>query len=152
MGIEAREMQTPQIANRVVVTEINPGMILQDLAQGLDKNMIAQKYAYQDAGGNVESIELWMVEEMFKDPLLKGKRPAKVKILPFRFQASTPDAGIKDVTFNPLSSVTETTVSTTVEAGTEVDTTSYVEETVTETVDSVVEVTTEEEFDNDPFA
>ena len=108
MAIEARtEVQTPKTANRVVVTEINPGMILQDLAMGLDKQAIADKYSYQDPAGNVQEIELWMVEEMFKDPLLKGKRPAKVKKLPFRFLTSDPTCGIKDVTFDPTQVVTD---------------------------------------------
>jgi hypothetical protein len=134
MAIEARtEVQTPKTATRVVVTEINPGMILQDLAMGLDKQAIADKYSYQDPAGNVQDIELWMVEEMFKDPLLKGKRPAKVKKLPFRFLTSDPTCGIKDVTFDPTQVVADdapvvtepfatTTVETTVEeAQVEVD-------------------------------
>lgn len=102
MGIDAREPQTSvktvrDLSNCEVVTEVTPGMILQDLGMGLDRNAIAAKYAYKDETGKLCEFERWMVDEMFKDPLLKGKRPAKVKILPFKFKASSEDAGIIDI-------------------------------------------------------
>lgn len=109
MGIEAREQQTPEttanvrpLSERIVVTEVTPGMILQDLAMGIDRKGIAEKYAYQDAAGNLQPFEDWMVAEMFKDPLLKNKRPAVVKRLPFKFATTDPDAGILDITSDPM--------------------------------------------------
>jgi len=102
MGVDAREQQgsvktARDLSNCEVVSEVTPGMILQDLAMGLDRDAIAKKYAYKDETGNLHEFERWMVDEMFKDPLLKGKRPAKVKVLPFRFKASADDTGIVDI-------------------------------------------------------
>lgn len=109
MGIEAREQQTPEtIANvrplseRIVVTEVTPGMILEDLGMGIDRKGIAEKYAYRDAAGNLQPFTDWIVTEMFKDPLLKNKRPALVKRLPFKFKTSDPSAGILDITSDPM--------------------------------------------------
>ena len=102
MGVDAREPQSSvntatDLSNCTIVSEITPGMILQDLAMGLDKNAISKKYAYVDASGETQPFELWMVNEMFKDPLLKGKRPSKVKVLPFRFKASSDEVQILDI-------------------------------------------------------
>ena len=109
MGIEAREQQTPEttanvrpLFERIVVTEVTPGMILQDLAMGIDRKGIAEKYAYEDAAGNLQPFEDWMVTEMFKDPLLKNKRPATVKRLPFKFATTDPEAGILDISSDPM--------------------------------------------------
>ena len=86
-----------------VVTEITPGMILEDLANGLDRKEIAQKYAYNDpTTGETRRFEDWMVETMFKHPLLKGKKAAKIKRLPFIFKAEgNAEAGIHDLTTTP---------------------------------------------------
>jgi len=102
MGVDAREQQgsvktARDLSNCEVVGEVTPGMILQDLAMGLDRDAIAGKYAYKDENGTLHEFERWMVDEMFKDPLLKGKRPAKVKVLPFKFKASAEDTGIVDI-------------------------------------------------------
>lgn len=102
MGVDAREQQSSvntatSLSNCTIVSEITPGMILQDLAMGLDKTAISKKYAYIDASGETQPFELWMVNEMFKDPLLKGKRPAKLKVLPFRFKASSDEVQILDI-------------------------------------------------------
>lgn len=86
-----------------VVTEITPGMILEDLANGLDRKEIAQKYAYIDpTTGETRRFEDWMVETLFKHPLLKGKKAAKIKRLPFVFKAEgNLEAGIHDLTTVP---------------------------------------------------
>jgi len=102
MGVDAREQQgsvktARDLSNCEVVTEVTPGMILQDLAMGLDKDAIAKKYAYRDENGTLCEFERWMVDEMFKDPLLKGKRPSKVKVLPFKFKASSDEVQILDI-------------------------------------------------------
>jgi len=102
MGVDAREAQSSintarDLSSCEVVTEVTPGMILQDLAMGLDKDAIAKKYAYRDENGTLCEFERWMVDEMFKDPLLKGKRPSKVKVLPFKFKASSDEVQILDI-------------------------------------------------------
>jgi len=64
-------------------------MILNDLAQGRSKEKIRQKYAYRDENGTPQPFEKWMVDEMFKDPNLRGKKPARKKVLPFTFKGTT---------------------------------------------------------------
>lgn len=77
------------LSNCSVVTEVTVDMILNDLAQGRNKEQIRQKYAYKDENGTVRPFEKWMVDQMFKDPALRGKKPARRKILPFQFKGTT---------------------------------------------------------------
>jgi hypothetical protein len=141
MGVDAREPQTSvktarDLSNCEVVTEVTPGMILQDLAMGLDKDDIAAKYAYKNETGTLCEFERWMVDEMFKDPLLKGKRPAKVKVLPFKFKASSEEAGILDI-----ESVQGRVKRQLAEAGyTEVEETKETEEDVLQTPEGLNEI------------
>jgi hypothetical protein len=129
MAIEARENAAPtttaDLSRCTVVNEITPDMIILDLAYGLTREMIASKYAYVDHSGVTQPFELWMVDEMFKDPMLKGRKPSKVKRLPFRFKASDPSVTIMDVDFDPLAPAATTTV--TVENTNTVETTNTVE-------------------------
>jgi hypothetical protein len=129
MAIEARENAAPKttadLSRCTVVNEITPDMIILDLAYGLTREMIASKYAYVDHSGVTQPFELWMVDEMFKDPMLKGRKPSKVKRLPFRFKASDPSVTIMDVDFDPLAPAATTTV--TVENTNTVETTNTVE-------------------------
>ena len=124
MAIEARENAAPKttadLSRCTVVNEITPDMIILDLAYGLTREMIASKYAYVDHSGVTQPFELWMVNMMFEDPMLKGRKPSKVKRLPFRFKSSDPTTPVMDVDFDPLAPVTNTTV--TVENTTTVET------------------------------
>lgn len=98
MSIEMRDSQTPEptgnnstndLTNCTVVTEVTVEMILNDLAQGRNKEQIRQRYAYKDENGTVRPFEKWMVDQMFKDPALRGKKPARRKVLPFSFKGTT---------------------------------------------------------------
>tara|TARA_R110002167_G_scaffold1337_3_gene5944 strand:+ start:4287 stop:4772 length:486 start_codon:yes stop_codon:yes gene_type:complete len=95
MSIETRDSQNPEttenkdLSNCTVVDQITVEMILSDLAQGRNKEKIRQKYAYNDENGNPQPFEKWMVDEMFKDPNLRGKKPARKKVLPFSFKGTT---------------------------------------------------------------
>ena len=62
--------------------QITVSMIDQDLKNGVSKSEMAIKY----------SIKPWEVDEMFKHPFLKGRRPSKKKPLSFSF--------VDDVTTN----------------------------------------------------
>ena len=62
--------------------QITVSMIDQDLKDGVSKSEMAIKY----------SIKPWEVDEMFKHPFLKGRRPSKKKPLSFSF--------VDDVTTN----------------------------------------------------
>ena len=77
------------LSNCTVVTEVTVEMILNDLAQGRNKEQIRQRYAYKDENGTVRPFEKWMVDQMFKDPALRGKKPARKKMLPFQFKGTT---------------------------------------------------------------
>ena len=55
--------------------EISVSMIDQDLKDGVTKPEMAVKYG----------IKPWEVDEMFKHPLLKGRRPARKRTLSFTF-------------------------------------------------------------------
>ena len=55
--------------------EISVSMIDQDLKDGISKPEMATKYG----------IKPWEVDEMFKHPLLKGRRPSRKKTLSFSF-------------------------------------------------------------------
>jgi len=55
--------------------QITISMIDQDLKDGVNKSDMAVKYG----------IKPWEVDEMFKHPLLKGRRPSRKKALSFTF-------------------------------------------------------------------
>ena len=63
--------------------KITVSMIDQDLKDGISKSEMAVKYG----------IKPWEVDEMFKHPFLKGRRPSRKKALSFSF--------IDDVTMTP---------------------------------------------------
>ena len=55
--------------------QITISMIDQDLKDGVNKTEMSIKYG----------IKPWEVDEMFKHPLLKGRRPARKRTLSFSF-------------------------------------------------------------------
>lgn len=64
--------------------QITVSMIDQDLKDGVSKSEMAKKY----------NIKPWEVDEMFKHPFLKGRRPSRKKALSFSFidDVTTPAA------------------------------------------------------------
>ena len=73
--INTRETVTPG----ETPDEITLSMIDQDLKDGVTKPEMAIKYG----------IKPWEVDEMFKHPFLKGKRPARKRTLSFTFVDDT---------------------------------------------------------------
>ena len=59
--------------------QITVSMIDQDLKDGISKPEMAIKYG----------IKPWEVDEMFKHPFLKGRRPSRKKALSFKFVDDT---------------------------------------------------------------
>lgn len=94
------------LTNCTVVDQVTVEMILKDLAQGRSKEKIRQKYAYRDENGTTQPFEKWMVDEMFKDPNLRGKKPARRKVLPFTFKGTT-NATVTPVEPNTVIEVVE---------------------------------------------
>jgi len=77
--IEMKKQVTPgETPEKITVS-----MIDQDLKDGISKSEMAVKYG----------IKPWEVDEMFKHPFLKGRRPSRKKALSFSF--------IDDVTMTP---------------------------------------------------
>ena len=70
--------------------QITISMIDQDLKDGVSKSDMAVKYG----------IKPWEVDEMFKHPFLKGRRPSRKKALSFTFVDDSPLA--EDVTDEPI--------------------------------------------------
>ena len=64
--------------------KITVSMIDQDLKDGISKSEMAIKYG----------IKPWEVDEMFKHPFLKGRRPSKRKPLSFIFEDDMADEAI----------------------------------------------------------
>ncbi len=101
--------ETRDLSNCVMIDKITPEMLLEDLSKGRGREAIRKRYAYRDEDGNLQELEKWMVDEMFKHPDLKGKKPSKVKVLPFTFgseptaEDTTPDVA----TDTPTSSIEE---------------------------------------------
>lgn len=146
MSIDMRDSQTPDsenttpqtLENCTVVNEVTVEMILNDLAQGRNKEKIRQRYAYRDENGTVQPFEKWMIDEMFKDPNLRGKKPARRKVLPFTFKG-TPQSTMATVgSDNDIDTTPELTYS--------IPTTEDRQQiTVTEQNNGYVEINVEEE-------
>jgi len=98
MSIEMRDSQSPEttertdLSNCTVVTEVTVDMILNELANGVNKTQMQKKFAYRDENGTVRPFEKWMIDQIFKDPALRGKKPARKKVLPFVFKGTTTTA------------------------------------------------------------
>ena len=76
--IEMRKNVTPgETPEKITVS-----MIDQDLKDGISKPEMAIKYG----------IKPWEVDEMFKHPFLKGRRPSRKKALSFIFEDDTDEA------------------------------------------------------------
>ena len=67
--------------------KITVSMIDQDLKNGISKPEMVIKYG----------IKPWEVDEMFKHPLLKGRRPSKKKTLSFSFVDDMSTEPIKEI-------------------------------------------------------
>tara|TARA_R100001198_G_C5229809_1_gene209327 strand:+ start:676 stop:1200 length:525 start_codon:yes stop_codon:yes gene_type:complete len=66
--------------------QITVSMIDQDLKDGISKSEMAVKYG----------IKPWEVDEMFKHPFLKGRRPSRKKALSFTFVDDITENRIKE--------------------------------------------------------
>ena len=71
--------KTPETGVKTPAT-ISVMQIDQDLKDGISKSEMAKKY----------NIKPWEVDEMFKHPFLKGRRPSRKKALSFTFVDDVP--------------------------------------------------------------
>lgn len=116
-----RDSQNPEttenrdLSNCTVVTEITVDMILNELANGVNKTQMQNKFAYRDENGTVRPFEKWMIDQMFKDPSLRGRKPARKKVLPFTFKGTT-TAPTPTPTPEPINNVPVTTTTMTAQS------------------------------------
>ena len=80
--IEMRKTQEPGKTPETITVS----MIDQDLKDGISKSEMAVKYG----------IKPWEVDEMFKHPFLKGRRPSRKKALSFTFVDDITEDRIKE--------------------------------------------------------
>ncbi len=85
--------------------EISVSMIDQDLKDGVTKPEMAIKYG----------IKPWEVDEMFKHPFLKGRRPARKRTLSFSFVDDTVKEDTVEEASSMLYGVDNTDIETTVD-------------------------------------
>ena len=120
MSIEMRDSQSPEttertdLSNCTVVTEVTVDMILNELANGVNKTQMQEKFAYRDENGTVKPFEKWMIDQIFKDPALRGKKPERKKVLPCVFKGSTTTAA--PTTPEPINNVPVTTTTMTAQS------------------------------------
>jgi len=77
--------------------QITVSMIDQDLKDGVNKSEMAIKYG----------IKPWEVDEMFKHPFLKGRRPSRKKALSFTFVDDTEPLNSGDIAVEQAAEVEE---------------------------------------------
>ena len=113
--------------------EITISMIDQDLQDGVNKAEMSIKYG----------IKPWEVDEMFKHPLLKGRRPARKRILSFKFVDDMSSDTVKEAIeeINPNQVTLEQAID---EA---IDTVTEVKNQMQETQDAIVDILSPTEFE-----
>ena len=105
------EMRTTQKAGETPA-KITVSMIDQDLKDGVSKTDMAVKYG----------IKAWEVDEMFKHPFLKGRRPSRKKALSFSFVDDVSTEAVKEIIeeVNPAQVTLEQAIDEAIETVTEV--------------------------------
>ena len=94
MTIKARTAVSVEKAT-VTPEAISVNDLLKDLANGIGKKGMCDKY----------NVKKWELDEVFKHPALKGKRPAHVKKLSFTF---VDDTGEQPIEVTPSDLISET--------------------------------------------
>jgi hypothetical protein len=77
--IETNHTQEQSVESQPTPQNITTSMIIEDLENGIDRKGIQTKY----------TLEAWEVTEMFKHPVLKGKKVKKKRKLSFNFVDDT---------------------------------------------------------------
>jgi len=94
MTIKARTAVSVEKAT-VTPETISVNDLLKDLANGIGKKGMCDKY----------NVKKWELDEVFKHPALKGKRPAHVKKLSFTF---VDDTGEQSIEVTPSDLISDT--------------------------------------------
>ena len=111
--------------------QITISMIDQDLKDGVSKSDMAVKYG----------IKPWEVDEMFKHPLLKGRRPSRKKSLSFTFIDDMTTDTTEEVTVDPNQITLEQAIDEAIEGVGEV------KNQMQETQDAIIEMLSPTQFE-----
>ena len=112
--------------------KITLSMIDQDLKDGVSKADMAIKY----------SIKPWEVDEMFKHPFLKGRRPSRKKALSFVFEDDMSNEVVKEI----IEEVDPNQVTLEQAIDEAIDTVEEVKDQMQETQEAIVEMLSPTQF------
>ncbi len=113
--------------------KITVSMIDQDLKDGVSKSDMAVKYG----------IKPWEVDEMFKHPFLKGRRPSRKKALSFTFVDDSPLA--EDVTDEPIIDPNQVTLEQAIDEA--IESVEEIKDQMQETQDAIIDMLSPTEFE-----
>ena len=111
--------------------KITVSMIDQDLKDGVSKSEMAVKYG----------IKPWEVDEMFKHPFLKGRRPSRKKALSFSFVDDITTTTEEEVTVDPNQVTLEDAIDDAIDSATQA------QEALAEAEKAVVEMLSPTEYE-----
>ncbi len=111
--------------------KITVSMIDQDLKNGVSKSEMAIKYG----------IKPWEVDEMFKHPFLKGRRPSRKKALSFSFVDDITTTTEEEVTVDPNQVTLEDAIDDAIDSATQA------QEALAEAEKAVVEMLSPTEYE-----
>ena len=117
--------------------QITVSMIDQDLKDGISKPEMAIKYG----------IKPWEVDEMFKHPLLKGRRPARKRTLSFTFVDDTLPLNSGDIAVEQAEEVDPNQITLEDAIDEAIDTVEEVKTELKETEEAIVELLSPTEFE-----
>jgi len=120
------EMRKTQEAGETPA-QITVSMIDQDLKDGVNKTEMAVKYG----------IKPWEVDEMFKHPFLKGRRPARKRVLSFSF--------VDDMTNEPIIDPNQVTLEQAIDEA--IETVEEVKDQMQETQEAITDMLSPTEFE-----
>jgi hypothetical protein len=107
--------------------QITISMIDQDLKDGVSKSDMAVKYG----------IKPWEVDEMFKHPLLKGRRPSRKKALSFSF--------VDDMTNEPIIDPNQVTLEQAIDEA--IESVGEIKHQMQETQEAIIDMLSPTEFE-----
>ncbi len=110
--------------------KITVSMIDQDLKDGVSKSDMAVKYG----------IKPWEVDEMFKHPFLKGRRPSRKKALSFIFEDDTLPLNSGDIAVEQVEEVDPNQVTLHDAIDEAIESATQAQEALTEAVEAVEEI------------
>ena len=116
--------------------EITFSMIDQDLKDGISKPEMAIKYG----------IKPWEVDEMFKHPFLKGRRPSRKKTLSFKFVDDTEPLNSGDIAVEQAEEVDPNQITLEDAIDDAIETVEEVKTELKETEEAIVELLSPTEF------